>query len=543
MYEAGSMMAAEDDFFSPIQGPEELGDDVCPRGKPGKLAVFRKWLYEEDTQIRYRFAPSIILRSEAELFGVSSPRFAVRCYLTEKSFVNGRRRDQLATEIMLCHGTERTTDVRERLKKEPWIADSVLEPPKDLLNAGFRFLTVDLSAAYGEPLPFQGVPFVNHIRHGGGMCAQAACFMALSMMHDRVRPLGGMADITLLASASGHFSPGGLSATDIESLFQKKIQGTNAVLQLAFVTPTTQRRIVSDVAMALKGYLASDCPVIGFVSLSRMFGNHQLHGENPSPILTGTKGDVDPNDSTYRRRRFIPVSGVHPKQPAEVRAMNHAVVLVGWRDTGKKDEFVINDPATFPFIPLTDEQLIDARQYRSNVVGRSLKATDVQEYWQCLPITPKEVIVPLLDRRVAGSDKSRLQQDPGLITLARIVQGWAGSASPCDLKYDLDRGEPQFRLIDLRKEESEWQRLELNCDDGIPACVRRLVPDIYWAQYLDWEDGNGRTRCSVWLWYASQPLNRKSPQTGVAAVLAQKSLAGPWQLIYSAVEGEIADES
>lgn len=56
-----------------------------------------KWLFGEDAKLSYRIRPSICTRSEAELVGVSSPRFAIRAYVNgQDSFFNLRRIKRLA---------------------------------------------------------------------------------------------------------------------------------------------------------------------------------------------------------------------------------------------------------------------------------------------------------------------------------------------------------------------------------------------------------------------------------------------------------------
>ena len=70
---------------------DEVGEDVFSDGA-GKLSLLQEWLYGEKTPFHPRIAPSIIARSEAELLGISTPRFGIRVYPNDNSFVNIRRR-------------------------------------------------------------------------------------------------------------------------------------------------------------------------------------------------------------------------------------------------------------------------------------------------------------------------------------------------------------------------------------------------------------------------------------------------------------------
>lgn len=56
--------------------------------------VLHNWLFGQQAppgELRYRLAPSLIARSECELFAVSAPRFAVRVRFKDGSFANLRR--------------------------------------------------------------------------------------------------------------------------------------------------------------------------------------------------------------------------------------------------------------------------------------------------------------------------------------------------------------------------------------------------------------------------------------------------------------------
>src|SRR5688500_1001 len=83
----------EDPFeLTPTEAAEQVGN-LEP------LYDLQRWLLPQEPVpvIRYRYAQSVVARTEAELFGLSIPRFAVRAYVDGKecgSFVNLRRIEQ-----------------------------------------------------------------------------------------------------------------------------------------------------------------------------------------------------------------------------------------------------------------------------------------------------------------------------------------------------------------------------------------------------------------------------------------------------------------
>jgi len=188
-----------------------------------RLLLFQSWLrrarFEDSPQaweaairdMRIRTAPSIITRSEAELFGISIPRFAYRATLTDPDgvtslgFVNLRRvnsfRMAIGERLELSRDDEFLTQFHRRC---PCIADALLLPPAHLSNE-FDIITTDLSHAYAESCATAGVPFVTHFPVGGGMCAQAVCFQANALCHQFAAGVFGVAEITTLSSVDDTF--------------------------------------------------------------------------------------------------------------------------------------------------------------------------------------------------------------------------------------------------------------------------------------------------------------------------------------------------
>jgi hypothetical protein len=125
-----------------------------------------------------RFAPSIISRSEAELLGISTPRFSIRLTLTDGGFVNCRRLKVFSRNARIAdantvdvrghprEGFVRLDDIKpaeyctpgELLREQSCIADCLLAPPMERRGSDYHYLTVtpELFQAYGELVPAVG---------------------------------------------------------------------------------------------------------------------------------------------------------------------------------------------------------------------------------------------------------------------------------------------------------------------------------------------------------------------------------------------------
>ena len=116
--------------------------------------------------------------------------------------------------------------------------------------------------------------FVTHVDFGGGLCAQAACFVALGLANsDRIL---GIAEITSQAmlnqqsGVAGSFRVRGLTLCQIEG-FLKNQEPSGVTAQRQGIE-TGKPSSVERVATAMRTYLSNKMPVIPMVSLSRMLG-------------------------------------------------------------------------------------------------------------------------------------------------------------------------------------------------------------------------------------------------------------------------------
>src|SRR5689334_1535841 len=85
---------------------QEIGNDGWRR-----FCSFSEWLNPgSDSRIFLRYAPSIIMRSELEVFSISSPRFAIRAYFGPNwsNLVNLRRIAGLCRQVRTWHAYEKS---------------------------------------------------------------------------------------------------------------------------------------------------------------------------------------------------------------------------------------------------------------------------------------------------------------------------------------------------------------------------------------------------------------------------------------------------
>ena len=488
-------------YTSTRRAARDLGTDVLGgESGDGKLDRLLTWLYGPKVGLEsLRYAPSLVVRSEAQLFGISIPRFAVRVCLGENGFINGRRRELFARAFERTHGgVEGNRGLPKQIAKDNWIADSLLVPPKKLIEDGFHLLTTELGKAYGEGRSIDGTPFLTPMLLSGGLCAQAACFMAMALLHKSVRPVCGVAEITALVQKhKRRLNIGGMTPEEIVRLFRDEISGCSTELQGLFSHEGSAK---SRASIALRSYISSGCPVILLVSLSRMFGDHRLHGAHCEPILVPSD-HVDPE-----QRRLVPIRRRWaPTHPVDEKKMSHAVVLVGCHDAN--DKFIINDPATYPFLSTTIDQILNVRRYRKAASDGQLSESDLGPFL-CMAITPAPIRQSLLD---LPADEQGNRQIPGLLKVADALQGDSGVSNRLGLTYAGNDCHPGcFRLMEVSNGVAGWKEAGVPpFDNEVQTKVGGLLQQgWYWIQQIDRPDQTGKTAKSLWIWDATKRITR-----------------------------------
>lgn len=495
-------------LYEPLK---EIAKAVGARGAH-ELAELHAWLFGEDTPTpadgEWRIAPSIVTRSEAELFGLSEPRFALRVYLGpgNGAFVNARPLgafcDRARAWGQRISGREsRRNDLRSRwcfrrpawhLRRNTCIADGLFPPRVGLEE--YHILQAKLGRAYGEDSDTQTTPFVRHISlSGGGLCAQATCFMATALLHDYAKGVFGLAEVTALA----HPRPAqelplvGLSQHQIIAFFNSPYVNLNASWQRAEPMGGQEGPYhghAKAFGNALATYLMSNMPVILPLDSHRM-------GGTDSPACRFEHGD----------RSILEANGIdiwRLPNVTDVVPSRHAVLLVGCKGT---DAFLLNDPSHFPFMQASVWQLMDAACYTHGTDRLARKVF--------LPVTPHEVQLPLCDslpKRQRGDGDQPIR--PGLLWLARTLQSGVVPGLP---RFATPYWPGQIRLATIEKLDSVADTVEPRHAEGVRKAQGMLLcrgwSDKHWCWVQAAED-------SVWVWNAEMPPLRR-PSLDVDAAL------------------------
>lgn len=142
-----------------------------------------------------RYAPSLITRCDTELFGISTPRFAIRLYLNDgKSFIHLRRAGSVGQAV-----GHRSTSKRI-------IGDCILAIPSTMENNGWFVIRTKLGALFGEESDWDCLPFIRSDDQISGECTHAICYMATLILHKHVSAAYGMAEMCAILS-NGHQIP------------------------------------------------------------------------------------------------------------------------------------------------------------------------------------------------------------------------------------------------------------------------------------------------------------------------------------------------
>ena len=533
---------------------EEVGADVFSGLKEpsGKLVLLQEWLYGKSqsssvlepphslSTINFRLAPSIITRSELELLGISTPRFAYRAYLTSRSFTNLRRLKVIETEIQTTHADEKLKNqLLDGIKNSfSWMADSLLERPHRLRD--YTILTCDLAKDYSEKSDVALTPFVTnvHVLVGGGQCAQAAVYMALCL--SQAKKIYGIAEITkLCAGTAAGFPIQGLLFVDIVKFFKKKCDGVNG---LASVIVGFDRELELKLAEnAFYSYCINQIPVIVLTSIARMWGTHlplnQRHFSGFRSILRYSTS-VDRSDFNA-----LPL-GNKPKRLTENNPVttgtkasdHHAVVLIGASKelaapdssfaTGRR-VFVINDPATYPFIECTLDEIYAARAYiQEKSKGAKTKDRLVTDGdlapLTTLAVVPSNVQAALLNSNV-GNEKDALGgQRISLGLLSMIHNALTGPFEFRGLSYSTKPSPactyPVHLLEVAKRDGTIYWRLHsagcaLNEDFSVVNLNGRRVPlkskvptGLYWVHHIQEPDKEEKWSETIWFWPAAKPF-------------------------------------
>lgn len=491
-----------------------------------------------DGRWHYRYAPSIITRSEAELFGVSTPRFALRIYLNgdKTGFVNARRLPLLcefarpwsqrtAIPPYAVHGIHYAPQEgkypRKLLRRSSCIADCVI--PLEAVPAGFQVVHTNLGRIYGEGHDIAGVSYVKHMNLSGGQCSQAVCFMGTALLHDYVKGVHGVADVTALVRTESYdeLSLQGLDLCEMADYFSHSQVGLSAIWQ--YPGNRGYANWNSMLQRALQVYIRSNMPVALPVDSLRMAG------VGPEHLPVGHPTILESNR--------LPL---YSKLQEEKRASRHVVLIVGCNVNG---EFLLNDTSRMPLMKATTEQLLDVRDYQDNC--RTVLAPPV-----FLPLTPGPVRVPFEDM----VDMRKLREHlikfpticppieqlvyPGMLRIAESVQGRAEVLGLPGFPTSRDSG--SFCLGTYGDAPSA-QGLPMEAREAFTKeFTKSPIPSNRWCwiQYIPFSQRGTQGAKTLWFWDAEleRPLVRSLNYADAKKFLLQvlELVDGSWQSVWLA---------
>ncbi len=432
---------------------------------------------DHDTGWKARYAPSIVTRSEAEVFGMSVPRFAVRVYIDPKMryFANLRRLktfcdfspsltvrrfipDHLQRRDLIERPDFReTSNPSEILLNQSCIADAFLPIPQSLQH--FSIIKTQLAAAYGETFDvadkYSGSVYLKHIAlAGGGLCAQAVCFMAAAHLHGFAESIQGLLEITHYATNVDlrtyelkklELILDGLDFKGMTNYL--KVAGLNAILQRAHcLKPVALSAAKYDLFPdAAKAYLLSDMPVVLPVDCERMAGSFRNYIPEGLSIT-----DIGSRKPIYGMLSVDQVSKIIQSFPFN----RHAILLVGANPQPGQDDFVFHDPLAKPFMTASALDLVLAAAYtdRLEVVAGAVQdplggpATTARVF---LPVTPAQVRMPVINTTKEDDYGATIAPAEGIINIALRIQGLMDARFGIPVLKAPPNRTTQFKLLRL----------------------------------------------------------------------------------------------
>ena len=434
----------------------EFGEGLLKQGNfVGLLEYYRKIdsAIPSPTDIEYRFAPSIITRSECEVLGLPSPRFAIRTQgLDSIGFVN-LRRIEITKKTLDAPGKD---DIAKMVSC--CIADCLLIPP-DQLDNDYHILKTNLWEVYGEKDNGKNAfPYVKYTQMGGGLCSQACCFMATALLHQYSQGIYAIPEITMIALVTD-FKPEflsfhGLTIRQMQKFFRDPRVGLNAVDEVLLVADGVGDDLAKKrISFVIRSYILSGVPVFQIMDNSLLCrANYSEPGDDYT--------------TPFNARHCLIINGVKKLD---------------------RDKFIVADPSTLfshPFVERTIDEIWCSRIFVKK-----------DKFLAFLPVLPVNMNVSLLPYQHHIDSKENPLRNFSLIDDEIILNG-----------VELDNCE--LRLVKL---DTEHGIVTL---EGADTSI--LSQDNIKHKLENWAVDN-KDLCDKWFWilFQKNPENKQINQASI----------------------------
>lgn len=343
---------------------------------------------------RNSWRPSLVARSDAELYDVEQPRWAKRVYVTVEDgltrryigFLNIRALEMFKARLDPC----RRAILGDDTKASDLICSAYLSPPRRLIHDGFRFPVVrDIGVYLNELGGVEGTIFASPIGGWGGMCSQACVYMASYLMITHGSKVLGISDITFAASGKANHVAAcdipirGLNSATIQSLFPRFLH----------LSAFHERTVVRHDTNGFDVYL-----------LNRQISVLADYLDQGFPVIVLVKGArlVQANDKYYTKAVHGLFAGWTKEQKAGLKQNLHAIVLTGYRAPQERDksyyQFAYHDSLSGPYLSIRADQLLEAAYDTFQAEKDPLALEFVVPF-------PKHVTIPLAPEIMEGDEQ------------------------------------------------------------------------------------------------------------------------------------------
>ena len=477
---------------------------------------------------RIRYSGSIVSRADAELFGLSYPRFSIRAYLdrNHSSFLHFRRREHLSDRVVAALNEDLDEEILEelesmqhdlpkevqaRLRTYPpkvleaydaaramaTLGDCVLRVPPRLAGT-HTIIRPKTWLLYGSEYEnLRDIHSTSYVHYASFLdcpgCGMAVCFMAMTALAESVTCLCGLTELPAVLSDIKEEPTAridDITPRDVCALLESKHVGLSGCLQMVYDhdSPWGATSEETIYGKALEAYICSGMPVIALCD------RYRLHGFGPgfADSEVGDRGDptaiypsASPSDPS------LPYLGYALERTTqELSRGNHMILLVGAEP--RKGRFVFHDPSGFPYVPADLGNLVKAAHYKKGAAPDEDGPTEVNEF-QFISVAPKGVRLPLLT--AIDYEAGRLAEGAwflGLELVTTAIVKWSrslgGTTIPRILTEKMDRESTDHRRDVWNEAAKQGQFRLVHLSDLDRSQVRRtfrkILPDDRFPRFF-----------------------------------------------------------